>query len=66
MNKKSISQSRTACKQPLTNHPQLTELLVDLAIFTRKWQTPQIAKTVGVKRQSLEYHIDKKEGQRVK
>lgn len=48
-------------KFPLKDHPKLVELLTDVAQFTRKYQTPQIADTVGISRQALEFHIDKKE-----
>lgn len=46
------------------NHPELLNVLVDLALFTRKNQTPALAKALGITRQGLEKHIDKKEKNR--
>lgn len=53
--------SKPKAKQYITyNHPKLVELLADLAMFTQKWQTPYIAEALGISKQALQYHINKK------
>lgn len=42
------------------DHPELIDVIVDFAIFTRKYQAPDLAKIIGISKQGLEYHINKK------
>lgn len=42
------------------DNAELIDLLTDLALFTRKWTTPRLAKLDGKSKQGLEYHVQKK------
>lgn len=48
--------------KPTITYPELMELLVDIAIFTQKWTTPNIAQSVGISKQALQRQINKRKG----
>lgn len=50
--------------RPTKQYPELVELATDIAIFTQKWTTPRIARTLDVSKQSLQKQIDKKKGKK--
>ncbi len=47
---------------PSKSNPELFDLVVDIASFSRKWKTIKLAGVLGIKRQSLEAHIQKRKG----
>ncbi len=56
------STNKTVKKQyrPSIHTPELLELAVDVSKFTRKWKPPRLAKVLGITKQSLNEHIQKR------
>lgn len=57
-----ISNNNTKVKYSTVNKltPEQRELVADLGYFVQKWSVPRIAKTLGVRKQSVQFQIDKK------
>ena len=55
-----MSKQNTNSIRPSSKNPELLEMVTDFATFTKKWNAPKLAKTLGISKQALYTHIDKK------
>lgn len=49
---------------PTKNHPELMDLLIDLALLTQKYHVKKIASTVGITKQSLQQKVNQRKENR--
>lgn len=53
---------KTTQNKPTNEFPELVEMAVDFAILAQKYTVPEIASRLGVSKQAIQYHINRRKG----
>lgn len=48
--------------KPAVEYPEVVEMLADFAALSQKYTVPEIARRIGISKQALQKHINKRKG----